>query len=185
MLSANDLRKGNLISLEGEIFSCTDFQRTKAGKGGAFIDTKLKNIKTGKIINKRFRSEDKLDRVYFESRKMTYLYKSNNDFMFMDNGSYEQVSISKEILGDALNYLKENMEVEVNYCEGNIISIELPLFVKLKVINSEPVLKGDRVTAVMKQVELETGYKISVPMFINEGETITIDTRTGEYLERG
>lgn len=184
MLPANDLRKGNLILLEGEIFSCADFQRTKCGKGGAFIDTKLKNIKSGKIITKRFRSEDKLKRVYFETRKMIYLYKSGEDFMFMDNESYEQISISKEILNDAVNFLKENMEIEANYCEGNVVSVELPVFVHLKVISSEIVSKGDRVTSVTKQVELETGYKISVPVFINEKDTITIDTRTGEYLER-
>jgi elongation factor P len=185
MISANDLRKGNLINLDGEIFSCVDYQRTKTGKGGAFIDTKLKSIKTNKIISRRFRSEDKLERVYLEGKKMTCLYREGDNFIFMDNETYEQISINQEILGENIYYLKEDMEITVNYYEGKIVGIEVPLSVKLKVVKSEPASKKDRVSAASKQVELETGLKISVPIFINEGDLILIDTRTGEYLERG
>lgn len=184
IISANDMRVGTLIDIDGVIWEVIDFKKVRTGKGGAFVSSKLKNYILGGNIEKTFRSEEKVVRVQILGKPMVYLYKEIDNFCFMDNETYEQISLDKKIIQDKINYLAENMEVTVNYYNDTIIGIELPLFVNLKVVDTGIGLKGDTVSAPTKPAKLETGMTIQVPLFINIGDIISVDTRKGIYVER-
>lgn len=181
---ANDLRKGVMIKVDNELWVVRGFQHVKPGKGGAFVKAKLRNIKKNTIIDKVFRAGEKIENIFIEKRKMQYLYKDGESSLFMDLENYEQESIPNQFIEDEMRFLKEGQEVDVNIYEGEIITIELPTFVQLKVIHTEPGLRGDTATTTFKPSTLETGTKIQVPLFVNENDILKIDTRTGEYIER-
>jgi elongation factor P len=173
-----------MIKADDELFIVLSFQHVKPGKGGAFVKTKLRNIKKNIIIEKTFRAGEKVEDIFIEKRKMQYLYNDGDNSIFMDIDNYEQESIPDQFIEDELKFLKEGQEVDVTFYEGEIISVELPTFVELKVTHTEPGLKGDTATTTFKPATIETGTIIQVPLFINEGDTLKIDTRTGEYIER-
>ncbi len=184
MISTNDFHTGLTIELEGQVYEVIDFQHSKTGRGGAFVRTKLKNIEENYVINKTFRANEKVPRAHLDKRKMQFLYWDGNDYVFMDNETYEQISLSKEQLGEKMNYLIENMVLEVAMHEGRPVDIDLPTFVELEVKKTQPGIKGDTVSGGSKPATLETGLVVQVPLFIDEGEKIKVDTRKGEYIER-
>lgn len=184
MISTNELKTGVTIEIDGEVFTVVDFQHVKPGKGAAFVRTKIKNIKTGQVFEKTFRAGEKLNRAIVERKNMQYLYSSGDTYYFMDTETFEQIPIAEELLGDSINYLKDNMEVTVLFYEEMTIGIELPTFVELEVTETEPGFKGDTATGGNKPATLETGAIVQVPLFINKGDVIKVDTRTGEYLSR-
>lgn len=184
MISTSDFRNGLTILLDGEIYSIVEFQHVKPGKGSAFVRTKLKNLKTGSTTEKTFRAGEKVERAQLDRREMQYLYNSGDDYFFMDNETYEQLTISKEQLGDSILYLKENMSIEVLLYEGQILGIDLPNSVELAVVATDPGIKGDTASGGSKPATMETGLVIQVPFFVNVGDVLRIDTRTGEYIER-
>lgn len=184
MIATNQFRRGMKIELEGEPFLIAEFQHVKPGKGGAFVRTKLKSLITGNVIDRTFRSGDKVKRPDFEEKEMQYLYRDENGFTFMDLVSYEQVLVSAEDLGDIQGFLKEQVSVTVQLYNGKPMGVELPIFVELKVVRSEPGVKGDTASGATKPAELETGAVIQVPLFVEEGDVVKIDTRDGVYMER-
>ncbi|RKX91063.1 MAG: elongation factor P [Spirochaetes bacterium] len=184
MITANDLRRGVVIKVNGDLFAVLDFQHTKPGKGGAFVKAKLRNLTKNTIIDKTFRSTEKVEDVFIEKRKMQYLYNDGDSAVFMDLETYEQEQVPNNFVEDQLKFLKEGEEVDVDFYDNQIISIELPTFVILEVTHTEPGVKGDTATAAYKPATVETGAQIQVPLFVNEGDKIKIDTRTGEYIER-
>ncbi|MGI6549300.1 MAG: elongation factor P [Syntrophomonadales bacterium] len=184
MISVNDFRTGLTVELDGMAWQVIDFQHVKPGKGAAFVRSKLKNVKTGSIVERTFRAGEKIPRARLDKREMQYLYNSGDEYVFMDNQSYEQVSLDKEQLGDGLKYLKENMNIQVMMYHGEIIGLEMPNFVELKVVDTEPGIKGDTASGASKNATLETGAVVQVPLFVNVGDTLRIDTRTGLYMER-
>jgi len=184
MYTASDLRKGLKIVIDNEPYIIIDFQFSKPGKGQALYRCKLKNMITGIIIDKTYRSIDTFQPADLEERKMQFLYKQDEQYCFMDMETYDQVFLTEDQVGEAKNFLTDNLEVEVLFFEGRPIGINLPNFVDLKVIKSDPWVKGDSVSSNTKPVTLETGYVIRVPTFIQEGEKIRVDTRTGEYVTR-
>jgi elongation factor P len=184
MASASDFRKGMTIIYKDDIYIVTEFQHVNPGKGQAFIRTKLKNLKTGKVLDNSFRLSDKIETVRVNNKEMLFLYKDGTDFIFMDKESYEQMNLSKELIGEYEYLLKENIICNIMTFEDNPISFELPIQVDYKVVEVEPFEKGDTASNVTKPVTIETGAKIRVPAFIKEGDIVTIDTRTGEYLSR-
>lgn len=184
MISTNDLRTGVTVEIDGDVFMIVDFQHVKPGKGAAFVRTKIKNVKTGQVFERNFRAGEKLNRAIIERKTMQYLYESGDTYYFMDTQTFEQIPLSREQLGDSIKYLKENMEVMVMFYEGVSIGIELPTFVELKVVETEPGFKGDTATGGSKPATLETGAVVQVPLFINKDDVIRVDTRTGEYLSR-
>jgi elongation factor P len=173
-----------MIKVENELYSVTGFQWTKPGKGGAFVKAKLRNIKKNVIIEKTFRATEKIDNIYIEKRRMQYLYSDGESSIFMDLENFEQERISNSFIEEERNFLKGGQEVDVYLFEAQIISIELPVFVELRIAHTEPGLRGDTQTAAYKPSTLETGAKVQVPLFINENDMVKIDTRTGEYIER-
>lgn len=184
MISVNDFKTGVTIEMEGQVFQVMDFQHVKPGKGAAFVRAKLRNVKTGSTVEKTFRAGEKVTRAHLEKREMQFLYKDTEGYIFMDNESYDQISISQDTLGDGSKWLLENMIIEVLMFQGNILGIELPNFVELTVVETEPGVKGDTATGATKLARLETGVAVHVPLFINEGDRLRIDTRTGQYMER-
>ena len=184
MYTASDLRKGLKIVINNEPYVIIDFQFSKPGKGQALYRCKLKNMITGIIVDKTYRSIDTFQPADLEERKMQFLYKQDDQYCFMDMETYDQVFLTEDQVGEAKNFLTDNLEVEVLFFEGRPIGINLPNFVDLKVIKSDPWVKGDSVSSNTKPVTLETGYVIRVPTFIEEGEKIRVDTRTGEYVTR-
>lgn len=182
-VSTNDFRKGMKIELDGEPYSIVDFQHVKPGKGGAFVRTKLKHLRLGTVIDKTFRAEEKVPLVNFEEKRMQFLYRDDR-FHFMDLDTYDQISLGEAEVGDARQFLKENTEVEVLYVDDAPIGIELPNFVDLVVVKTEPGVRGDTASGGSKPATLETGAVVSVPLFINEGDLLRIDTRTGAYISR-
>lgn len=184
MISTNDLRPGVTVEIDGEVYVVVDFQHVKPGKGAAFVRTKIKNVKTGQVFERNFRAGEKLNRAVVERKSMQYLYQDGDTYYFMDNKTYEQIPLSKEQLGDAVLYLKENQEVMVMFYEGVPIGVDLPTFVELTVVDTEPGFKGDTATGGSKPATLETGAVIQVPLFIEKGDVVRVDTRTGEYLSR-
>jgi elongation factor P len=184
LYSTADFRKGPKIELEGKPYIIIDFLHVKPGKGGAFVRTRLKNMETGQVLEKTFRSGEKVDRPDLLEREMQYLYRDVEGYCFMDNNNYEQIFIDEDHLGDSKNFLKENVNVKVLFFNNRPIGIDLPIFVELLVSETEPGLRGDTATGATKPAVLETGYVIQVPLFINEGDAVKIDTRTGEYVER-
>lgn len=184
MILVNDIHKGVVLKLEGQLFLVVEFQHVNPGKGGAFVRTKLKNITTGAVVEKTFRSGDKLEDAEIDKRKTTYLYTDGETYTFMDTQNYEQYVLDAGIVGDAKDFLKENMEVDIELHEGRPITLILPNFVQLRVTETEPGVKGDTVSGATKPAIVETGARIMVPLFVNQGDLIKVDTRTGEYIER-
>ena len=183
-LSAGDLRKGITFQMDNHIMVVVDFQHVKPGKGAAFVRTKLKNVVTGAVLEKTFNPTEKFELAHIERKTMEYLYSDGELFYFMDTESYEQIPLNKSQVEDALNFVKENMTVTMQFFNGAPFSVEPPNFVELKITYCEPGVRGDTATAGTKPATLETGFVIQVPFFINEGETIRVDTRTGEYMSR-
>lgn len=184
MIPINEIRNGMTIVLENNLYTVVWFQHVKPGKGGAFVKTRLKNIKTGAVLEKTFRSNEEIEKAHLEQATMEYLYKDGDKYWFMDHATYEQHPFDKDIIGDEIRFLKENMQVEVTYFEGNVVGAEIPMFVELKVTTTEPGFKGNTVSATNKPATVETGAIVQVPLFIKEGDVIKIDTRTGEYIQR-
>jgi elongation factor P len=184
MISTNDFHTGLTIELDGDIYMVIDFQHVKPGKGSAFVRSKLKNLRSGSTTERTFRAGEKVPRAIIERKEMEYLYASGEEYIFMDTESYEQISLSRQKLGDNLKYLKENMQLNILLFKGEIIGLELPNSVELKVVETEPGFKGDTAAGGSKPAKLETGLVVQVPFFINEGDVLRIDTRSGAYLER-
>ncbi len=182
-VSTNDFRKGMKIEVDGAPYAIVDFQHVKPGKGGAFVRTKLKHLRLATVIDKTFRAEEKVPLVNFEEKRMQFLYRDDR-FHFMDLDTYDQISLSEKEVGEAQQFLKENIEVEVLYVDDAPIGIELPNFVDLAVVKTEPGIRGDTASGGSKPATLETGAVVSVPLFINEGDLLRIDTRTGAYISR-
>ena len=184
VIYASDFRNGVTVELDGEVYTIVEFQHVKPGKGAAFVRAKLKNIKSGGAIERTFRPEEKMGRAHIERKDMEYLYNDGDLYYFMDSETYEQIGLTSEQLGDALRFVKENDVVKILSHNGNVFGVEPPLFVELVVTHTEPGAKGNTATNVMKPATLETGAVIKVPLFINVGDVLKIDTRTGEYLSR-
>ncbi len=183
-VDTSQFRNGLKIELDGEPFSIVFFQHVKPGKGGAFVRTKVRNLKTGRVLERRFRAGERVELADVEERKMQYLYQDGEQLVFMDSESYEQIPFSTDQVGDARKFLKENLEVDVVFWRGQPITIELPAFVTAAITRCEPGIKGDTASNVTKPATLETGAVVQVPLFVKEGETIRVDTRSGEYVER-
>jgi elongation factor P len=184
MITAGDFKNGITFELEGQVFQVVEFQHVKPGKGAAFVRTRLKNVITGATIEKTFNPTDKMPKAHIERKDMQYLYNDGDLYYFMDTETYEQLPISKDTVGDTFKFVKENMIVKILSFKGTVFGIEPPTFVELEVTETEPGFKGDTATGATKPATLETGATVKVPLFINQGDLIRIDTRTGEYLER-
>ena len=184
MVTAGDFRNGVTFEMDGNVYSIIEFQHVKPGKGAAFVRTKIRNVISGAVTEKTFNPNDKYPTAFIERKDMEYLYNVGDLYYFMDSETYEQLPISPNVLGDNFRFVKENMVCKVLSYKGNVFGIEPPNFVELQVTETEPGVKGDTATNVTKPATLETGAEIKVPIFINEGEMIRVDTRTGEYMER-
>ncbi|MCT9930670.1 elongation factor P [Planotetraspora sp. A-T 1434] len=185
MATTNDLKNGLVLKLDGgELWTVVEFQHVKPGKGGAFVRTKLKNILSGKVVDKTFNAGVKVDVANVDKREMQYSYLDGEDYVFMDTETYDMLHVSRPAVGDAANYLLENMLATVAINEGNVLYVELPAAVELTIAETEPGLQGDRSTGGTKPAKLETGAEIKVPLFITTGERVKVDTRSGEYLGR-
>ena len=184
MATTNDLKNGTVLNLDGNLWTVIEFQHVKPGKGGAFVRTKLKNVLSGKVVDKTFNAGTKVDTANVDKRTMQYLYNDGTDYVFMDGDTYDQVPVSSAIVGDASKYMLENTEAVVATHDGNPLFIELPASVVLVVKHTDPGLQGDRSTGGTKPAELETGATINVPLFINTGDKLKVDTRDGSYLGR-
>ncbi len=184
MLSAGDFRNGITIEYENNIYQIVEFQHVKPGKGAAFVRSKLKNIINGGVVEKTFRPTEKFEEARIDRVEMQYLYNDGDLFYFMDMNTFEQIGLNQEQIGDALKFVKENEMVKVISHKGNVFSVEPPLFVELEITDTEPGFKGDTATGATKPATVETGALVYVPLFVNLGDKIKIDTRTGEYLSR-
>ena len=184
MISAGDFRNGITIELEGNVYQIIEFQHVKPGKGAAFVRTKLKNIKSGGVVEKTFRPTEKCPQARIDRKEMQYLYDDGDLYNFMDTESFEQIALNRDAVGDAMKFVKENEMVKMLSHNGNIFAVEPPLFVELEVTETEPGVKGDTATGATKPSTVETGATVYVPLFVNQGDVIKIDTRTGEYLSR-
>ena len=183
-VATNQFKTGMCIMYNDKMWIIVDFQHVKPGKGGAFVRTKLKELKTGRVVDITFRAGEKVEDVRVETKKLQYLYNDGASFHFMDTGSYEQLEVSAEFVGDAAKWLKESDEVQVVYAGGEMIGVEPPMFVELQVTETDPGFKGDTVQGGTKPATLETGAVVPVPMFINTGDKIRVDTRDGHYITR-
>jgi len=184
MISTNDLRNGITIQIDGDIFVVLDSQHVKPGKGAAFVKAKIKNLRTGAIFEKTFNAGVKIERAHVDKKPMQYLYSMNDTYYFMNMETYEQIEISKDQIGNSANYLKENGEVSITSFEGEILGIDLPDKINLVVTHTEPAVKGNTTNNALKDATVETGLLVRVPLFIEEGETITISTSDGKYVSR-
>jgi elongation factor P len=184
LISTSDFKKGLTIEINDDIYSIVDFQHVKPGKGGAFVRTKLKNVKTGLITDKTFRAGEKMEQAIMDRKTMQYLYNDGNNYCFMNKENYEQISLSKEQISEITDLLKEGNDVDVVFCKGELIGAELQNFMSLKIIKTMPGVKGNTVSGALKPATLETGAIIQVPLFIKEGDIIKIDTRDKRYIER-
>jgi len=184
MILTNDIHKGVVLKLDGQLFLVTEFQHVNPGKGGAFVRTKLKNLTTNLVLEKTFRSSEKFEDVQIERRKVQFLYDADGFFTFMDNETYEQYSLPEEEIGNAKDYLQENMTAELEIYDEKPINLNMPNFVEMEIVHTEPGLKGDSVSNTMKPAEIETGATVMVPLFVNIGDKIKIDTRNNSYVER-
>lgn len=184
MATTNDLKNGLVLNLDGQLWTVVEFQHVKPGKGGAFVRTKLKNVLTGKVVDKTFNAGVKVETANVDKRDMQYLYKDGTDFVFMDTKSYDQVHVSEDVVGDGAKYLLENQEATVATHEGVPLYVELPAAVVLEITYTEPGLQGDRSTGGTKSATLETGTEIQVPLFLESGTKVRVDTRDGSYLGR-
>lgn len=184
MISTNDLRSGVTIDLEGEVYSVVEFQHVKPGKGAAFVRTKLKSLRTGAVIDRTFRAGEKVTQARIDHCQMQYLYQDGESYVFMDTDSYEQISLPRDILGDKVKYLKEEMVISILFYNGQVIGTEVPYFIELRVVATDPGIRGDTATGGSKPATLETGAVVQVPLFVEVGDTIRVDTRTDTYIER-
>lgn len=184
MADTSDFRNGLIIKFKNDLYSIVEFQHVKPGKGGAFVRSTLRNLKTGRVLENTFRAGEKVETVRVERRKYQYLYSDGDSLVCMDNETFEQIYIPKDLISEGIKFLKESEEVEILLNGSDIISVEIPIFINLKVVETDPGFKGDTATGAVKPAKLETGAQISVPLFINEGDVLKVDTRTGEYSER-
>ncbi len=184
MITAGDFRNGVTFEMDGQVVTILEFQHVKPGKGAAFVRTKIKNVITGAVVEKTFNPNDKYPTAFIERKDMEYLYNDGDLYYFMDNETYEQLPINADVLGDNFKFVKENMVCRIMSYKGSVFGVEPPTFVELEITQTEPGVKGDTATNVTKPATLETGAEIKVPIFINEGDKIQIDTRTGEYMSR-
>ena len=184
MITAGDFKKGITVEWDGGVWTIVDFQHVKPGKGAAFVRTKIKNIMTGAVVERSFNPTDKMPKAVIETKEMEYLYNDGELYYFMDPETFDMTPLNKDVLGDAFQFVKENTMCTLVSYKGSVFTVEVPNFVELVVTETEPGVKGDTATNVTKNATLETGAQIKVPLFINEGEKIQIDTRTGEYLGR-
>lgn len=184
MISASDLRKGTTFEQDGQVFTVIDFLHVKPGKGAAFVRTKLRNVISGGVTDRTFNPTEKLQEAVIERKEMQYLYSDGELYYFMDQETFEQIPLNHEKVEDAIKFLKENMFAVIKFYKGDAFSVEAPNFVELLITECEPSIKGNTATAAMKSAVVETGASVNVPMFVEEGNVIRIDTRTGEYMER-
>ena len=184
MLSAGEFRKGQTIEIDGQVWVIVDFQHVKPGKGAAFVRTKIKNVVQGNVLERTFCPTERYPRAHVESKSMEYLYQDGDLYYFMDMETYEQLPLGSELVADAMPYVKENSTVDVKFFKEKAFSVEPPNFVELTVTQTDPGVKGDTATGATKPATLETGAVINVPLFVNEGDVIRVDTRVGEYMSR-
>ena len=184
MIAAGDFKNGVTVEIDGTIYQILEFQHVKPGKGAAFVRTKLKNIISGGVIEKTFRPTEKFPKAHIDRKDMQYLYQDGDLYNFMDVETYDQIALDKEVVGDALKFVKENEVVKVCSHKGNVFSVEPPLFVELAITETEPGFKGDTAQGATKPATVETGATVMVPLFVENGDVLKIDTRTGEYLSR-
>jgi elongation factor P len=183
-ITTNDLKTGMTLDLDGDLVSVVEFQHVKPGKGGAFVRTTLKNVRTGAVVDRTFRAGERVERAFIEKREQQLLYREGNDYVVMDNETYDQRNVPARSLGDAVNYLVENSSVVLLTYGDEIVGVDLPSSVELTIAETEPGLQGDRVSGARKPATLETGLVLQVPLFVGPGERIKVDTRTGEYITR-
>ena len=184
MISSIDFRIGVTVEIDGYAWQVVDFQHVKPGKGAAFVRAKMKNLQTGSTVERTFNAGEKVPKAHVEKKVMEFLYESDGEYNVMDTESFEQIALTKEQLGNAVNFMKENMQIAVLTFHDIIFSVELPMSVELDVVETDPGIKGDTATGGSKLAKLETGYTVKVPLFINVGDKLRIDTRSGDYLER-
>ena len=184
MITANDLRAGMTVDIDGQLYEVEEFQHVKRGRGGAFVRTKLKDLRTLQSIKRVFQPEQRIKDAFIEERSAQYLYQDGENFYFMDSETFEERLVSKSTLEKKVNFLRENMEVKIRLYEGKVVGVELPVFVELRVEKASPGVKGDTVGSATKLVILESGYRLRVPLFIKEGDIIRLDTRSGEYVSK-
>jgi elongation factor P len=183
-ITTNDLKNGITLELENGLFQVVEFQHVKPGKGGAFVRTKLRNVRTGNVFDKTFNAGIRVEQAILDKKDMQFLYRDGDDYIFMDTESYDQMPVSPAALGEAADYLIESMTAIIAIHNGEIVSVEIPAAVELVIANTEPGIQGDRVSGARKPAELETGKVIQVPLFVNIGDKVKVDTRSGEYITR-
>jgi len=184
VISTNDMRPGQTLDIDGTLFTIVNYQHVKPGKGQAFVKTKLKNLRSGAVVDKTFRADEKVNLAVLDKREMQYLYADDAGLVFMDNETYEQIHVDPEMLGDAVKFLKDGTICMVPMYEGTPVGAEMPLNVELEIVETEPGMKGDRVAGALKPATVETNAVVQVPLFLDKGDRIKVDTRTGEYLSR-
>jgi len=184
MVTTSEFRNGLVIKLDNELYTIVEFQHVKPGKGGAFVRTRLKNVVTGRVIDRTFRSGEKVDDVRLERKSVQFLYPGDHEYIFMDTHTYDQISVQESVIGNAAKLMKDGMEVELLFNGADPIGIELPIFVELQVVKTDPGVKGDTASGGSKPATLETGAVIQVPLFLEEGEMVKVDTRSISYVER-
>ncbi|MBQ7883460.1 MAG: elongation factor P [Phascolarctobacterium sp.] len=184
MISTNEFKTNVTVTIDGDPWQVVEFQHVKPGKGAAFVRAKMRNMSTGAVVERTFNAGERMPKARIERRTMQYLYESDGMYVFMDNETYDQTELSKETLGTALNFLQENMDVKIMTYEGRVLGVDLPNTVELTVVETEPGIKGDTATGGSKNATMNTGYVVKVPLFINEGDVLAIDTRTGDYISR-
>ncbi len=183
-ININDIKNGMTIIIDGNLCNIVEFQHVKPGKGPAFVRIKLKNLRTGSIVENTYNTNIKITRAHIDKVKAQYLYSQGNDYVFMNTSTYDQIEINKDVLGDSVHFIKEGMEIDIDSYEGEIIGISLPEKVEYEVIETEPAVKGNTATNATKDAKIETGYVVKVPLFINQGEKIIISTKDGKYSSR-
>lgn len=183
-LSINEIKSGLSILLDGQIYGVLEYQHVKPGKGAAFVRTKLRNLKNKAVIEKTFRGSDKIEEAFIEEKRLQYLYRSNREYYFMDQESFEQIGILEDILGQNSKFLKDNIQITAYSYAGEVFNVSLPTFIELKVTQADPGLKGDTAKAALKMATVSTGATVAVPLFIKQGDMIKVDTRSGGYVER-
>jgi elongation factor P len=183
-ISTNDFKNGMTLDLSEGLFSVVEFQHVKPGKGGAFVRTKLKNVRSGAVVERTFRADEKVEQAVIDKREMQYLYRDGDQYVFMDNTSYDQMHVEPSALGDSVKFLKEGDSAVVQMYDAQIIAVDLPAAVELTVTETEPGIQGDRVSGAKKPATVETGHVVQVPLFVNIGDRIKVDTRSGDYITR-
>lgn len=183
-ISTNDFKTGMTLELDNVLFTVVEFQHVKPGKGGAFVRTKIRNVRTGAVIDRTFNAGIKVEQAILDKRDMQFLYRDGDDYVFMDQASYDQMTVRPSALGDAADYLVENMSAVLGIYNGEIVTVEIPASVELAIAETEPGIQGDRVSGARKPATLETGKVLQVPLFINTGDRVKVDTRSGEYITR-